>query len=77
MMGFITAMNAQLKGKKMRDNIKLSEVKYLRRNGCHVWMLVCVLYFTVYVYVCVHCIQTDVCVFHCTALNDDVVLNKK
>ena len=45
----------------------VNEIKtlYLRRNGCLVWMLVCVLYFTVYVYVCV---QTKMCVFHCTAL---------
>ena len=36
------------------------------------------LYFTVYVYVCVHCIQTNVCVPLCSAKGiDDVALNKK
>ena len=41
-------------------------------------MLVCVLYFTVYVYVCVHCIQTNVCVpLYSTKGIDDVALNKK
>ena len=44
---------------------------YLRGNGC----LVCVLYFTVYVYVCV---QTNVCVpLYSTKGIDDVALNKK
>ena len=41
-------------------------------------MLVCVLYFIVYVYVCVHCIQTNVCVpLYSAKGTDDVVLNKK
>ena len=41
-------------------------------------MLVCVLYFTVYVYVYVHCIQTNVYVPLYSAKGiDDVVLNKK
>ena len=41
-------------------------------------MLVRVLYYTVYVYVCVHCIQTNVCVPLYSAKGiDDVALNKK
>ena len=50
----------------------------LRGNGCHVSMLVCVLYFNAYVYVCIHCIQTNVCVsLFSTKGIDDVALNKK
>ena len=55
----------------------MPEIKtlYLRRNGCLVCMLVCVLHCTVYVYVCV---QTNVCVPLYSAKGiDDVALNKR
>ena len=38
------------------------------RKRLPVWMYICLLHFSVHIYVCVHCIQSiDLCVFNCTA----------